>query len=86
MSIEIKISKKIEEIEKNHPVEYYEILAETDHPQKQITFTINGNHLATTMTNDTGNISAGTSLKPGEYVFGVECEDEIETVEYKIKE
>lgn len=85
MSIEIKISKKIEEIEENHPVEYYEILAETDHPQKQITFTINGNHLATTMTNDDGNISAGSSLESGGYVFGVECEDEVETVEYIVK-
>ena len=35
MSIKIKISKKIEEIEENHPIEYYEIHAETSHIQKQ---------------------------------------------------
>lgn len=87
MSIQIKISKKIEEIEENHPIEYYEIHAETSHIQKQITFTINGNHLATTMTDDQGNISAGTSLEPNKkYVFGVECEDETETVEFIFEE
>ena len=39
------------------------------------------------MTDDQGNISAGTSLEPNKkYVFGVECEDETETVEFIFEE
>ena len=83
MTIEIKISEKTDE---EFNSEYLEILAETSHPQKQIMFYINGHHLATTMTDDQGNISAGTSFEENkEYFFEVECEGEREGKRYHTK-
>jgi len=81
MTIKINLSKKIDE---ELQTEYLEIQAETSHEQKPVTFYINGNHMATTMTDDTGCISAGTSIEDGEtYLFEVECEGEREGVKYK---
>ena len=80
MSIEIKISKKIEE---EFNTEILEIQAETSHKTKPITFYVDGNHLATTMTDDAGCISAGISFDEHEtYFFEVECEGEREGIKY----
>lgn len=80
MTIEIKISEKNDE---EFNSEYLEILAKTSHPQKQIMFFVDGHHLATTMTDDKGCISAGTSFKADtEYFFEVECEGEHEGKKY----
>ncbi len=84
MSIEINVEKKLEE---EFNTEMLEITAETSFPSMEISFFIDGNHLATTMTDSEGVAIAGISFeKDKTYLFEVECGGERTGFEYKINE
>ena len=83
MSIEIFVEKKLEE---EFDLEMLEIKAETTSPNLEISFFIDGNHLATTMTDDKGIAITGITYKKDKiYLFEVECCGERESLEYEIK-
>lgn len=83
MSIEIIIEKKLEE---EFNTEMLEIKAETDYPNTEISFYIDENHLATTMTDQEGTAIAGITYESNKtYFFEVECDGERTGVEYEIK-
>lgn len=83
MTNQIKLTKKLEKIDEEHEVEMLEIRAETDHPSTEISFYMNNNHLATTMTNSDGVAIAGISYQPNQdYTFGIMVKEEKVEVEY----
>ena len=83
MSIEILLEKKLEE---EFDTEMLEIRAETTFPSTQISFYLDGNHLATTMTDKKGVAIAGITFEEDKkYIFEVECENEHEILEYNTK-
>lgn len=83
MTNQIKLTKKIEQIDEEHEVEMLEIRAETDHPSTEISFYMNDNHLATTMTNSDGVAIAGISYQPNQdYTFSIMVKEEKVEVEY----
>lgn len=83
MTNQIKLTKKIEQIDEDNKVEMLEIRAETDHPSTEISFYINDNHLATTMTDSDGVAIAGISYQPNQdYTFSIMVKEEKVEVEY----
>lgn len=83
MTNQIKLTKKIEQIDEDNKVEMLEIRAETDHPSTEISFYINDNHLATTMTDSDGVAIAGISYQPNQdYTFSIMVKEEKIEVEY----
>ncbi|WP_296882098.1 hypothetical protein [uncultured Methanobrevibacter sp.] len=83
MTNQIKLTKKIEQIDEDNKVEMLEIRAETDHPSTEISFYMNDTHLATTMTDSNGVAIAGISYQPNQdYTFSIIINGEKEEVEY----
>lgn len=83
MTNQIKLTKKIEQIDEDNKVEMLEIRAETDHPSTEISFYMNDNHLATTMTDSDGVAIAGISYQPNQdYTFSIMVKEEKVEVEY----
>lgn len=83
MTNQIKLTKKIEQIDEDNKVEMLEIKAETDHPSTEISFYMNDNHLATTMTDSDGVTIAGISYQPNQdYTFSIMVKEEKVEVEY----
>lgn len=83
MTNQIKLTKKLEKIDEEHEVEMLEIRAETDHPSSEISFYMNENHLATTMTDSDGVAIAGISYQPNQdYTFSIMVKEEKVEVEY----
>ena len=83
MTNQIKLTKKIEQIDEDNKVEMLEIRAETDHPSTEISFYMNDNPLATTMTDSNGVAIAGISYQPNQdYAFSIIINGEKEEVEY----
>lgn len=83
MTNQIKLTKKIEQIDEDNKVEMLEIRAETDHPSTEISFYMNNNHLATTVTDSDGVAIAGISYQPNQdYTFSIMVKEEKIEVEY----
>lgn len=83
MTNQIKLTKKLEQIDEDNKVEMLEIRAETDHPSTEISFYMNDNHLATTMTDSDGVAIAGISYQPNQdYTFSIMVKEEKVEVEY----
>lgn len=83
MTNQIKLTKKLEKIDEEHEVEMLEIRAETDHPSSEISFYMNENPLATTMTDSDGVAIAGISYQPNQdYTFSIMVKEEKVEVEY----
>lgn len=83
MTNQIKLTKKIEQIDEDNKVEMLEIRAETDHPSTEISFYMNNNHLATTVTDSNGVAIAGISYQPNQdYTFSIMVKEEKVEVEY----
>lgn len=83
MTNQIKLTKKIEQIDEDNKVEMLEIRAETDHPSTEISFYMNDNHLATTMTDSDGVAIAGISYQPNQdYTFCIMINGEKTSVDY----
>lgn len=83
MTNQIKLTKKIEQIDEDNKVEMLEIRAETDYPSTEISFYINDNHLATTMTDSDGVAIAGISYQSNQdYTFSIMVKEEKVEVEY----
>ena len=83
MTNQIKLTKKIEQIDEDNKVKMLEIRAETDHPSTEISFYMNDNHLATTMTDSDGVAIAGISYQPNQdYTFSIMVKEEKVEVEY----
>ena len=83
MTNQIKLTKKIEQIDEDNNVEMLEIRAETDHPSTEISFYMNKSHLATTMTNKDGVAIAGISYEANQdYTFSIMINGEKTSVDY----
>lgn len=83
MSIEILVEKKLEE---EFNTEMLEIKAETTFPGTEISFFLDGNHLATTMTDGDGVAIAGITYEEDKtYLFEVECGGERTGLEYEVE-
>lgn len=83
MTNQIKLTKKIEQIDEDNKVEMLEIKAETDHPSTEISFYMNDSHLATTVTDSDGVAIAGISYQPNQdYTFSIMVKEEKVEVEY----
>lgn len=83
MTNQIKLTKKLEQIDEDNKVEMLEIRAETDHPSTEISFYMNDNHFATTMTDSDGVAIIGISYQQNQdYTFSIMVKEEKVEVEY----
>lgn len=83
MTNKLNITKKKEQFDEDNSFDILEIRAETDHPSSEISFYMNNNHLATTMTDNEGVAVAGISYEPNQdYTFSIMVKEEKVEVEY----
>lgn len=86
MTNKLNITKKKEQFDEDNSFDILEIRAETDHPSSEISFYMNNNHLATTMTDNEGVAVAGISYEPNQdYTFSIMVKEEKVECEYSTR-
>ena len=86
MTNKLNIKKKKEQFDEDNSFDMLEIRAETDYPSSEISFYMNDNHLATTMTDNEGVAVAGISYETNQdYTFSIIIKEEKVECEYSTR-